>query len=187
MFFNDLRTKLILFSKRSFFFSLFSLVSVIYSFIDLQSYFLRNSFFYTAFLFFIFVFLYFFYEKFLLNVKSFSLASMSIGIFAGILNVLGRNFELYDSMIFFYNERLFALLFSVIAAIGYGLFYAAVFEWGYTVLKCSNTIEQKHTGTVTKRFDRICYIIFDKNPFFHPFIFIVVFWIPYFIVFFSGS
>lgn len=168
---------------KSFAFTLLTLTAVTYSFSDLTTVF---CFFEHSILFYVLFFcLLLFFFSFVLSkglVDHYSLMSAGIGVFAGMINVLGRNFLLFDGLQFFYKESFLAFPISLLAAIGYGLFYVTLFELGWKYLKTDkNSISNNYTET-----DRINYIIFEKRPCLYPFLFIIAFWLPYFIAFFPG-
>ena len=134
----------------------------------------------------IFFILYVLYFKFFINkISAFSTHSKVIGIFAGITNVLGRNFVLHNDMQFFDKDMIFAVVFSLLAAIGYGLIYASVFElgWWYIKVQRGKEIGSKNNSSFV---NTVNYVIFDKHPLLYPFLLICLFWLPYFISFFPG-
>ena len=170
-------------------FSIPSLFAVMYNFSELND----LSFFYHSFSITtnivlgicIFVLLYFFYKHVINQVCIFSRQSKIIGLFAGIINVLGKNFMLNNSMLFFYKDISFAIVFSLLAAIGYGLIYASAFELGWHYLKVfgKKEIGIKEDSTIA---NTVSFIIFDKHPLLYPFFLITLFWLPYLISFFPG-
>ena len=129
---------------------------------------------------------YFFYKHVMYKVCKFSVCSKIIGIFAGIVNVLGRNFMLHNSMQFFSKDVFFAVLFSSLAAIGYGLIYASVFELGWSYLKYYGGKESE-AKNMSSLIDSINYYVFDKHPFLYPLLSICIFWAPYLVAFFPGA
>ena len=169
-------------SVKSIVFALLSLTAVTYSFSDLTTvfcFFEHSVLFYSFFFCLLLVFYSYVLGKGI--VVRYSLMSVGIGVFAGMINVLGRNFLLFDGLQFFYKERFFAFPISLLAAIGYGLFYATLFEWGWEFLNTGKSFSQINIKT-----DRINYILFEKRSFLYPFLFICTFWLPYFIAFFPG-
>ena len=88
-------------------------------------------------------------------------------------------------MLFFYKYVIFAVVFSVLAAIGYGLIYASVFElgWSYLIILRNKEIGIKKDSTFA---NTISLIFFDKHPMMIPFLLISLFWFPYLISFFPG-
>ena len=173
-------------NKKAFLFSVLALFGTMYSYSDFkQASFLNNSFdIYSKIVFCLFfLILYVPYFKFFINrIKTLSTHSIVIGVFAGIINVLGRHFVLYDGMQFFNNDLVFAFVFSLLAAIGYGLIYASVFELGWWYLKT-----QREDKIESKNYvNTINYVVFDKHPLLYPFLLICFFWLPYFISFFPG-
>lgn len=134
----------------------------------------------------VFLVLFFIYYKHVINrVYSFSRQSRIIGLFAGVINVLGRNFMLYNSMFFFHNNVNFAIVFSILATIGYGLFYASVFElgWSYLIEVGRKEVEIKKDCFLS---NNISFIVFEKQPLLYPFLLIACFWFPYLFSFFPG-
>lgn len=170
-------------------FSMFSFFAIMYNYNDLnEASFLNHSFSTTTNIIFgicLFVLFSLFYKQVITRVCSFSSHSKIIGIFAGIINVLGRNFVLYNGMQFFYKDVLFAVVFSLLAAIGYGIIYASVFELGWWYLKVQREkgLENKNSSSFI---NTVNHIIFDKHPLLYPFLLICLFWLPYFISFFPG-
>ena len=162
--------------------SIFSLFAVLYNYSDLSTFTSFKNSINIAFIWYFLALFFMFYIFTLSKIKYFSVLSIGIGIFAGIINVLGRNFLLYNSLDFFYINRLFALAFSLLAAIGYSLFFSSVFEMGWHYLKKTETKKERCFSV----FNNISYIIFDKRPFLYPFLIICYFWAPYFISFFPG-
>ncbi len=130
--------------------------------------------------------LYFFYYKVVINkVCNFSKQTINIGVLAGVVNVLGRNFMLYNGMQFFSNDISFAVVFSLLSVAGYACIYASVFELGWYCLKKQKkkSLEKRNNFTF---FHSINVFVFDKHPLLYPFILIVFFWLPYLISFFPG-
>ena len=123
-----------------------------------------------------------FYKFMLIKINGFSLLSISIGVFAGIINVLGLNFLLYDGLAFGDTDKKIPILFSVVATIGYGVLYATLFEWGW---HCLDGIK-KTVPDVSKNISTFSYAVFDKHPFLYPFLFICFFWLPYLVAFYPG-
>ena len=160
-------------------FSIFSLFAVLYSYSDLTTYISFKNSINIVFVLLILCLFFLFYKYAISTISRFSVLSISIGIFSGVINVLGRNFILYNSLVFFYKEKYFAIVFSVLAAIGYGLIYASVFELGWKYLSSMNQSESCRQNPAS-------FIVFDKHPFMYPFLVIFVFWIPYFIGFYPG-
>ena len=97
--------------------SIFSLFAVLYNYSDLSTFTSFKNSINIAFIWYFLALFFMFYIFTLSKIKYFSVLSIGIGIFAGIINVLGRNFLLYNSLDFFYINRLFALAFSLLAAI----------------------------------------------------------------------
>lgn len=175
-------------NKKACLFSILSLFATMYSYSDLKDISFSNLFLNntakTLFGIFFVVICYFYYQHIINKVRKFSVLSIFIGIFAGIVNVLGRNFMLYNSMQFI-NKNFFVVAFSLLSAIGYGLIYASVFELGWNYFKvqsgkCAKT-EDKYSCLNT-----INFIVFDKHPLFYPFLLICLFWLPYLVSFFPG-
>lgn len=169
--------------------SILSLFATMYSYSDLNDVsFLNHSISASASIVFgvlFFIFYYFFYKHVINKISDFSTQSILIGIFAGTINVLGRNFMLHNSMQFFSKDMFFAVIFSLLATIGYGLIYASVFElgWNYLDFQRTNGLESRnHSSFVSP----INHNIFDKHPLFYPFLFICLFWAPYLVAFFPG-
>ena len=93
----------------------------------------------------------------------------SILNFAGITNVLGRNFVLHNDMQFFDKDMIFAVVFSLLAAIGYGLIYASVFELGWWYLRVQRGKEigsENRSSSV----NTVNHVVFDKHPLLFPFL-----------------
>ena len=134
---------------------------------------------------FFFIMYYYFYKYVINKVSNYSMLSIVIGFFAGLINVLGRNFMLYNSMKFFSKDVVFAVVLSLLAAIGYGLIYASLFELGWSFLKvpCEQGLKTKKNNTFVNTIN--CHI-FDKHSLLYPFLLICLFWTPYFISFFPG-
>ena len=178
-----------LINKKACLFSALSLFATMYSYSDLkEASFLNNSLSVYANIAFdiTFFILYVLYFKFFISkIGSFSTHSKVIGIFAGIINVLGRNFLLYNGMQFFDKDVIFAIVFSLLATIGYGLIYASVFELGWWYLKAQRGkgIGSKNNSSFV---NTVNYVVFDKHPLLYPFLLICLFWLPYFISFFPG-
>lgn len=160
-------------------FSMFSLFAVLYSYSDLTTYVSFKNSINIVFVLLILCLFFLFYKCAISKNSGFSALAISIGIFAGVINDLGRNFILYNSLIFFYEEKYFAIVFSLLAAIGYGLIYATVFELGWKYLSSLNR-------SAPYRQNSVSFILFDKHCFIYPFIVFFVFWIPYFIAFYPG-
>ena len=171
------------------FFSILSLFATMYSYSDLNDVsFFNHSISLPANIVFgiFFLILYYFFYKHVINkINKFSAQSKLIGIFAGIINVLGRNFMLYNSMQFFSKDLFFAVVFSSLAAIGYGVIYASVFELGWSYLDSQG---EKGLGirNHSSFFSTINYIVFDKHPLLYPFLCICLFWAPYLVSFYPG-
>ena len=176
-------------NKKACLFSIFSLLATIYSYNDLKDVSFINYF--TSFsadiMFGIFyLIMYYFYYKYVLaKASEFSTQSKIIGIFAGFINVLGRNYMLYNSMQFFGKNFYYAVAFSLLAVIGYGLIYASVFELGCFYLKDQRAKGLKEKNNLTF-LNAVNCIIFDKHPLLFPFLLICFFWLPYLISFFPG-
>lgn len=122
-----------------------------------------------------------FYKSFTNTIDNCSFYSIVIGICAALINICGKSFMLYNSMEYFHylKNNFMVAGFVLLAAIGYGLIYACVFEWGWKVL----------TGPVKRKtnfYDTFGFIVFDKHPHLYPFLLICIFWFPYFIIFFPG-
>lgn len=133
-----------------------------------------------------FLIIFYFYYKHVINkICKFSMHSKCIGLFAAFINVLGRNFMLYNSVHFFSKDVFFAVVFALLAACGYGLIYASVFELGWSYLKHHGENSLAGKGYYSF-FNTINSIIFDKHPLLYPFLFICLFWLPYLISFFPG-
>ena len=160
-------------------FSVFSLFAVLYSYSDLTTYVSFKNSINIIFVLLILCLFFLFYRYVTRVISGFSALAISIGMFAGVINVLGRNFILYNSLIFFYKETYFAIVFSLLAAIGYGLIYASVFVLGWKYLLSMNQ-------SASFRQNSVSFIMFDKHPFMYPFFVIFVFWIPYFVAFYPG-
>ena len=175
--------------SKAYFFSILSLFAVIYNSNDLNDVsFLNHSFSITINIVFgicIFVLLSFFYNHVINRIYGFSTHSIIIGLFAGIINVLGRNFVLHNGMIFFYKDVIFAVVFSLLATVGYGLMYASVFElgWWYLNIQREKELESKNTFSFV---NTVNHVVFDKYPLLSPFLLICLFWLPYLISFFPG-
>ena len=177
-------------NKKACLFSILSLFATMYSYSDLND----VSFFNLSIIisanialgiFFLLLF-YFFYKHVINKISKFSTHSKLIGIVAGIINVLGRNFVLYNSMQFFSKDTCFAAIFSLLAAIGYSLIYASVFElgWYYLDSQDNNGLKIRIDSSFPTTLN---YVIFDKHPLLYPFLFICLFWAPYLISFFPGT
>ena len=177
-------------NRKTCIFSILSLFATMYSYSDLKDVPLVNhSISISANIVFDIVclmFYYCYYRYFVNKIYKFSMLSIFIGMFAGIVNVLGRNYLLYNSMQFFSDNILFALVFSLLAAVGYGLFYASVFELGWNHLKVigETELEDKDKSSFV---NTINYFAFDKHPLLYPFLIICLFWMPYLISFFPGA
>lgn len=175
--------------KKVCFFSLLSLIATLYNCNALNNTsFFNNSFSLVGnvfFAIFFFVLYYCFYKSTLRMVREISLLSVIIGVFAGIINVLGRNFVLHNGMQFFSENICFAVVFSLLAAAGHGLIYANIFEvgWGYLESQATREIEGKNDSSFT---NKISFTIFDKHPFLYPFLLIILFWLPFLVSFFPG-
>lgn len=163
-------------------FSIFSLFAILYNYSDLTSFTSFKNSINIAFIWYFLFFFFLFYKFALSKIRFFSVLSIGIGIFAGIINTLGRNFILHNGLDFFYKDSFFAIVFSLLAAIGYSLFFSVVFELGWHYLKKSETKKVNYFSA----FDNISFIIFDKRSFLYPFLIICYFWMPYFISFFPG-
>ena len=135
---------------------------------------------------FLLVMYYFYYKNVINKICKFSMQSTFIGLFAGIINVLGRNFMLYNSMHYFCKDTFFAFVFSSLAAVGYGLVYASLFELGWNYLNAQRGKKLK-TKNISSSINTVNYVVFDKHPLLYPFLFICFFWLPYFISFFPGA
>ena len=160
-------------------YSVFSLFAVLYSYSDLAGYVSFRDSINSFFVLFMLTLFFLFYKFALSKISNFSALSFITGIFAGVINVLCRNFMLYNNLIFFYRDKYFAIVFSLLAAIGYGLIYASVFEigWKYLPLTGQPAFYRQNSAS---------FILFDKRSFIYPFIVIFVLWIPYFVVFYPG-
>ena len=176
--------------KKAYLFSILSLFATMYSYSSLKDVSFFNHSISTsaniALGIFFLILNYFFYKHVINKISNFSTQSIIIGFFAGIINVLGRNFMLHNSMKFFSKDTFFAVIFSLLAGIGYGLIYASFFELGWSYLN-----EQRGRGLEKRKFfslvNTINYYIFDKHPLLHPFFLICLFWTPYLIAFFPGA
>jgi len=177
-------------NKKACLFSILSLFATMYSYSDLND----VSFFNPSIsisanialgIFFLLLF-YFFYKHVINKISKFSTHSKLIGIVAGIINVLGRNFVLHNSMQFFCKDVFLAVNISLLAAMGYGLIYASVFELGWNYLE-SQGKNGLTTETDSSFLTTLNYFIFDKHPLLYPFLFICLFWAPYLISFFPGT
>ena len=176
--------------KKAYLFSILSLFATMYSYSSLKDVsFFNHSISTTANIalgIFFLILYYFFYKHVINKISNFSTQSIIIGFFAGIINVLGRNFMLYNSVKFFIKDTFFAVIFSLLAGIGYGLIYASFFELGWSYLN-----EQRRRGLEKGKYfslvNTINYFIFDKHPLLHPFFLICLFWTPYLIAFFPGA
>ena len=178
-----------LINKKVCLFSVLSLFATMYGYSDLkEASFLNNTLSIYANIAFVIIFfiLYLLYFKFFINkIGAFSTHSKVIGIFAGITNVLGRNFVLHNDMQFFDKDMIFAVVFSLLAAIGYGLIYASVFELGWWYLRVQRGKEigsENRSSSV----NTVNHVVFDKHPLLFPFLLICLFWLPYLISFFPG-
>ena len=182
-------TQYTLINGKAFSFSLLSLFATLYSFNSLsgvsffnRSFSVHSNVTFIAF----FSILYFLYYKYFINKGcTFSMQSKIIGLFAGLINVMGRNFELYNSLQFFSKEVYFAIIFSLVATIGYGLIYASLFELGWSYLRAHREqhIERKDTYLFLKT---INHTVFDNHPLLYPFLLICLFWFPYLVSFYPG-
>lgn len=163
-------------------FSIFSLFAILYNYSDLTTFISFKNSINIAFIWYFLAFFFLFYKLTLNKIRCLSVLSIGIGVFAGVINVLGRNFILHNGLTFFYKDSFFAIVFSLLAAIGYGLFFSSVFELGWHYLKNSETKKVNYFSA----FENVSFIIFDKRPFLYPFLMICYFWMPYLISFFPG-
>ena len=177
-------------NKKAYLFSILSLFATMYSYSDLKdTYFGNHSISVSANIVFgiIYLIFYYCYYRFLINkICNFSVQSKFIGIFAGIVNVLGRNYMLHNSMLFFSKNSLFAVCFSLLAAIGYGLLYASVFELGWYYLKVVGEKELE-VNDKSSFANTISHFVFEKRPLLYPFLIICLCWAPYLVSFFPGA
>ena len=182
--------QLYLINKKACLFSILSLFATMYGYSDLNDVsFINHSISISANIVFgvFFLLLYYLFYKYEINkISKFSTHSKLIGIAAGIINVLGRNFMLHNSVQFFSKDMFFAVIFSLLASIGYGLIYASLFELGWNYLDSHGKKSLEIRGNASF-FSTINYIVFDRHPLLYPFIFICLFWAPYLVSFFPGT
>lgn len=112
-----------------------------------------------------------------------SKAFLSLSVIFAVIMVWGMSIRLYDSLAFIFSD-IFQFLFSAVLTVGYAVFFYALFALalGAFERRAERPLEPRVPSN-----NRPASILLDKHPIIVPFCFLIICWLPYWIVHFPGT